>query len=192
MNILSNGYAISETGRKALDDFIYDKDVWMAEQLNIEIINAKTTMVNIWLPQICDDPDIENIPKDKDSQIILIASVSYYSEQGNIPRNVIPEKESPLSYIFCPGGFELDASSSFALKDMWTTPDLWIQFRISDMIAHAKKEFRVQWNSKVMDDPTIPYIPKSDEEYISVVTSKSYYMTKKQRDDQSEANHDNK
>ena len=62
--------------------------------------------------------------------------------------------------------------------------DDWIQKALDGKINNCWKRMRTEWTQKLMDDDsfTAP-IPSNQEDFVNLVTARSDYKTRKQRDD---------
>ena len=64
--------------------------------------------------------------------------------------------------------------------------DKWIQDAVDGKINNCWKRFRQEWTQKLMDDSSFTDpIPSVKADFIALVTARSDYKTRKQRDDAS-------
>ena len=62
--------------------------------------------------------------------------------------------------------------------------DAWIQAAIDGKVNSCWKRFRTEWTQKLMDDSSFTDpIPSVKADFIALVTARSDYKTRKQRDD---------
>ena len=62
--------------------------------------------------------------------------------------------------------------------------DVWIQAAIDGKIANCWKRMQQEWTTKLMEDESFTdAIPSNQADFIALVTSRSDYKTRKQRDD---------
>ena len=62
--------------------------------------------------------------------------------------------------------------------------DAWIQAAVDGKINNCWKRFRTEWTTKLMDDPSFTDpIPSNKADFIALITARSDYKTRKQRDD---------
>ena len=62
--------------------------------------------------------------------------------------------------------------------------DAWIQAAVDGKINNCWKRFRTEWTTKLMDDPSFTDpIPSNKAVFIALITARSDYKTRKQRDD---------
>ena len=62
--------------------------------------------------------------------------------------------------------------------------DLWIQNAVDGKISNCWKRMRTQWTQKLMDDDSFTDpIPSNQEAFVNLVTARSDYKNRKQRDD---------
>jgi hypothetical protein len=62
--------------------------------------------------------------------------------------------------------------------------DKWIQDAVDGKINNCWKRFRTEWTTKLMDDESFTDpIPSNKADFIALVTARSDYKTRKQRDD---------
>jgi len=62
--------------------------------------------------------------------------------------------------------------------------DKWIQDAVDGKINNCWKRFRTEWTTKLMDDSSFTDpIPSNKADFITLVTARSDYKTRKQRDD---------
>jgi len=62
--------------------------------------------------------------------------------------------------------------------------DKWIQDAIDGKINNCWKRFRTEWTQKLMDDSSFTDpIPSNKKDFVALVTARSDYKTRKQRDD---------
>ena len=64
--------------------------------------------------------------------------------------------------------------------------DTWLQDAIDGKVNNCWKRFRNEWTQKLMDDSSFTDpIPSVKADFIALVTARSDYKTRKQRDDAS-------
>jgi hypothetical protein len=64
--------------------------------------------------------------------------------------------------------------------------DEWIQGAIDGKINNCWKRFQQEWTTKLMnDDSFTDSIPSNQADFVALVTARSDYQTRKQRDDAS-------
>ncbi len=64
--------------------------------------------------------------------------------------------------------------------------DDWIQGAIDGKINNSWKRFQSEWTTKLMnDDSFTDAIPSNQADFVALVTARSDYQTRKQRDDAS-------
>jgi hypothetical protein len=64
--------------------------------------------------------------------------------------------------------------------------DAWIQDAVDGKVNNCWKRFRQEWTQKLMDDSSFTDpIPSNKADFIALVTARSDYKTRKQRDDAS-------
>jgi hypothetical protein len=64
--------------------------------------------------------------------------------------------------------------------------DAWIQDAVDGKVNNCWKRFRQEWTQKLMDDSSFTDpIPSVKADFIALVTARSDYKTRKQRDDAS-------
>lgn len=64
--------------------------------------------------------------------------------------------------------------------------DEWIQGAIDGKINNCWKRFQSEWTTKLMnDDSFTDAIPSNQADFVALVTARSDYQTRKQRDDAS-------
>lgn len=62
--------------------------------------------------------------------------------------------------------------------------DKWIQDAVDGKINNCWKRFRTEWTQKLMDDDSFTdAIPSNKKDFVALVTARSDYKTRKQRDD---------
>ena len=62
--------------------------------------------------------------------------------------------------------------------------DAWIQGAVDGKINNCWKRFQREWTTKLMDDSSFTYpIPSNKSDFIALVTARSDYKNRKQRDD---------
>jgi hypothetical protein len=62
--------------------------------------------------------------------------------------------------------------------------DDWIQAAVDGKIANCWKRFQREWTQKLMDDESFTDpIPSNQADFVALVTARSDYKTRKQRDD---------
>ena len=62
--------------------------------------------------------------------------------------------------------------------------DAWVQAAIDGKVNSCWKRFRTEWTQKLMDDSSFTDpIPSVKADFIALVTARSDYKTRKQRDD---------
>ena len=62
--------------------------------------------------------------------------------------------------------------------------DVWIQAAIDCKIANCWKRMQQEWTTKLMEDESFTdAIPSNQADFIALVTARSDYKTRKQRDD---------
>ena len=62
--------------------------------------------------------------------------------------------------------------------------DAWIQGAVDGKINNCWKRFRTEWTQKLMDDSSFTdSIPSNKSDFIALVTARSDYKNRKQRDD---------
>ena len=62
--------------------------------------------------------------------------------------------------------------------------DDWIQKALVGKINNCWKRMRTEWTQKLMDDDSFTDpIPSNQEDFVNLVTARSDYKTRKQRDD---------
>ena len=62
--------------------------------------------------------------------------------------------------------------------------DLWIQNAVDGKINNCWKRFQSQWTTKLMnDDSFTDPIPSNQADFVNLVTARSDYKNRKQRDD---------
>ena len=62
--------------------------------------------------------------------------------------------------------------------------DKWIQDAVDGKINNCWKRFRTEWTTKLMDDDSFTdAIPSNKADFIALITARSDYKTRKQRDD---------
>ena len=62
--------------------------------------------------------------------------------------------------------------------------DVWIQAAIDGKIANCWKRMQQEWTTKLMEDESFTdAIPSNQADFIALVTARSDYKTRKQRDD---------
>ena len=67
--------------------------------------------------------------------------------------------------------------------------DAWIQAAVDGKVNNCWKRFRQEWTQKLMDDSSFTDpIPSVKADFIALVTARSDYKNRKQRDDASPKN----
>ena len=62
--------------------------------------------------------------------------------------------------------------------------DKWVQDAVDGKISNCWKRMRTQWTQKLMDDDSFTDpIPSNQEAFVNLVTARSDYKKRKQRDD---------
>ena len=62
--------------------------------------------------------------------------------------------------------------------------DAWIQGAVDGKINNCWKRFQREWTTKLMDDSSFTYpIPSNKSDFIALVTARSDYKKRKQRED---------
>ena len=62
--------------------------------------------------------------------------------------------------------------------------DKWIQDAVDGKINNCWKRFRTEWTTKLMDDDSFTDpIPSNQADFVALVTARSDYKNRKQRDD---------
>jgi len=62
--------------------------------------------------------------------------------------------------------------------------DKWIQEAVDGKINNSWKRFREEWTSKLMNDETFTDpLPSVQEDFVNLITARSDYKNRKQRDD---------
>ena len=62
--------------------------------------------------------------------------------------------------------------------------DLWIQNAVDGKINNCWKRMQREWTTKLMDDDSFTDpIPSNQADFVALVTARSDYKTRKQRDD---------
>ena len=62
--------------------------------------------------------------------------------------------------------------------------DLWIQNAVNGKINNCWKRFQTEWTTKLMnDDSFTDPIPSNQADFVALVTARSDYKNRKQRDD---------
>ena len=62
--------------------------------------------------------------------------------------------------------------------------DAWIQDAVDGKINNCWKRFRQEWTQKLMDDESFTDpIPSNQADFVALVTARSDYKNRKQRDD---------
>ena len=62
--------------------------------------------------------------------------------------------------------------------------DLWIQNAVDGKINNCWKRFQSEWTTRLMnDDSFTDAIPSNQADFVALVTARSDYKTRKQRDD---------
>ena len=62
--------------------------------------------------------------------------------------------------------------------------DAWIQAAVDGKVNNCWKRFRTEWTQKLMDDSSFTdSIPSNKSDFIALITARSDYKTRKQRDD---------
>ena len=62
--------------------------------------------------------------------------------------------------------------------------DTWIDEAITGKINNCWKRMRTQWTTRLMDDESFTdLIPSNQADFVALVTARSDYKTRKQRDD---------
>jgi hypothetical protein len=64
--------------------------------------------------------------------------------------------------------------------------DAWIQNAVDGKINNCWKRFRQEWTQRLMDDSSFTdAIPSNQADFVALVTARSDYKNRKQRDDES-------
>ena len=62
--------------------------------------------------------------------------------------------------------------------------DLWLDNAITGKINNCWKRMRTEWTTKLMDDESFTdAIPSNQADFVALVTARSDYQTRKERDD---------
>ena len=62
--------------------------------------------------------------------------------------------------------------------------DVWIQGAVDGKINNCWKRFQQEWTTKLMNDESFTdSIPSNQADFVALVTARSDYKTRKQRDD---------
>ena len=62
--------------------------------------------------------------------------------------------------------------------------DKWIQEAVNGKINNSWKRFREEWTTKLMNDETFTDpLPTVQEDFVNLITARSDYKNRKQRDD---------
>ena len=62
--------------------------------------------------------------------------------------------------------------------------DLWIQNAVDGKVNNCWKRMRTEWTQKLMDDSSFTDpIPSNQADFVALVTARSDYKNRKQRDD---------
>ena len=62
--------------------------------------------------------------------------------------------------------------------------DLWIQNAVDGKVNNCWKRMRTEWTQRLMDDDSFTDpIPSNQADFVALVTARSDYKTRKQRDD---------
>ena len=62
--------------------------------------------------------------------------------------------------------------------------DAWIQNAVDGKINNCWKRFQTEWTTKLMNDSSFTdAIPSNQADFVALVTARSDYTTRKQRDD---------
>ena len=62
--------------------------------------------------------------------------------------------------------------------------DLWIQNAVDGKVNNCWKRMRTEWTQRLMDDDSFTDpIPSNQADFVNLVTARSDYKTRKQRDD---------
>jgi|TARA_R100000030_G_scaffold55314_1_gene41667 hypothetical protein len=63
--------------------------------------------------------------------------------------------------------------------------DAWLQAAIDGKVNNCWKRFQKEWTQKLMDDSSFTDpIPSNQADFVALVTARSDYKTRKQRDDE--------
>ena len=62
--------------------------------------------------------------------------------------------------------------------------DAWLQAALDGKVNNCWKRFRTEWTQKLMDDSSFTDpIPSNQADFVTLVTARSDYKTRKERDD---------
>ena len=60
----------------------------------------------------------------------------------------------------------------------------WVEAAVAEKINNAWKRFRTEWTTKLMDDSDFTdAIPSNQADFVALVTARSDYKTRQERDD---------
>ena len=79
---------------------------------------------------------------------------------------------------------KVDDTDQLVLKNDLLDIDAWVQAAMTGKINNAWKRMQQEWTTKLMDDDSFTdSIPSNQADFITLVTARSDYKTRKQRDD---------
>ena len=82
-----------------------------------------------------------------------------------------------------------DLQQQILSNDLYTASDnsgldAWIQAAVDGKIANCWKRMQTEWTTKLMnDDSFTDAIPSNQADFVALVTARSDYQTRKERDD---------
>lgn len=79
-----------------------------------------------------------------------------------------------------------DTNEKVMLNDLLDI-DAWVQEAVSGKVNNCWKRMQSQWTTKLMNDPTFTdSIPSNKTDFVNLVTSREDYLTRAEKDTQSE------
>ena len=81
---------------------------------------------------------------------------------------------------------KVDDTDQLVLKNDLLDIDAWVQAAMTGKINNAWKRMQTEWTTKLMnDDSFTDAIPSNQADFVALVTARSDYQTRKERDDAS-------
>ena len=79
---------------------------------------------------------------------------------------------------------KVDDTNQLVLKNDLLDIDTWVQDAMTGKINNAWKRMQTEWTTKLMnDDSFTDAIPSNQADFVALVTARSDYQTRKERDD---------
>jgi len=181
-------------------------DGWLRKELEAKASDCQRILIRKWLPTLYQDSAVESIPKDEDAlAAMIIARPDYLTfkqrlqvrvdrEMEIFTRRAIPNQVPPqlpplvrlnayasktreTTITICPNGVDVADSACACILDSEQSIENWIIGAILGRINKGTKAMLRQYRPIVVADKRVPALPGTEEELLSLITSRADYMT---------------